>query len=1164
MKDGLNGKRARWLLILVIMFLNYVTGPVYGGAFDTGEGASSYDSTPPFLSPYRAPMSVLISLDESRSMREFSYDRRKFTPEKGDGLLGIFDAHSWYRYDPKRQYFIADKSLEKVSGLKVPASKVTKQKHRWHGQFLNWLTMRKIDQGRWLLLGTNMGLSSSDRKHFIVSADSSPGYRDERIKLTASIADSRFYSPVENYQGMRVEAGTLTAQGRNYRIAVKHMRSEKGLLSAHESRLRYFLLSSQAQLISEQWEIENRVRQWRLSDKRELAPELRIEKIFDFVIGPQANDLFPDDGHSLAKACTQLMLLNMSSKVRATGKLRSLFRRPLSKDCRADIQGEQSLYFTHLSTGFTNRAEMPAGESEMANYLYLYSDSPQKVLASIMRFTRKQLENALLQREFVGASSLSIRPAELSILYQSRFKLESVSGQRHDFSGLVWRGDIFAQMLDEDGLLRNDNGDQTLGSLEEDPYLDSCFDASSGLNRHRLSNSLFKRPSLAERQRCSPLDFPVSSDELTYLWRASDSSASLSMKDRLKQRTPFQQSSERRYIRTSIGGTEYDFSESFINDSNYKRLKTLSVSEAKKLVNLTRANHQADLTDADSAWANSPFRDFINSRPAVVAAPSGAYDVLHGDVSYRAFKAQYQNRRELIYVGGNDGMLHSFNGGWRQARKVVNEDVGSAKWKLGQEVWAFIPEAYLSELSALNASTYRYPEHRFLMNGSPYVFDARIFTDSGVQGQPDRIYGNGKGLTHPNGWGTVLVMGAGVGGASGAANPGFLIFDITDSEQAPRLLAEFNHPDLGRSSSQPTALTLQLATEKSDDQSLDWFLAFGSGEAGNKAKLFILDLSTMRLAESIGKKGVLSLQAGSTEQYAPVSIGGISAVDYQQDGVSDALYFGTIEGDKHQGLTNSPALSGGLYRLDLMSYQHQETRYNRGTITAAQAERVFNAGGPIVERPVVSLGQDGSHWLYFSTGRLQTRADYLELERGTQSLSQIVAIKDPYSPASNNARRRFPSYEQLEPISITESVAVKNERLNSESYRGWYGVLPPRQRFVTSARINSGFVSIAAEALVSYSCEIDSHSVVYQFDALSGAQENQNEAYKPEFNKLGNNPRLGDVGNIPASDTVLQLLNSSRSSHKHASLGADVSQWRIQSKTTTKRNAVHRLTWREK
>ena len=145
--------------------------------------------------------------------------------------------------------------------------------------------------------------------------------------------------------------------------------------------------------------------------------------------------------------------------------------------------------------------------------------------------------------------------------------------------------------------------------------------------------------------------------------------------------------------------------------------------------------------------------DIINSNPNFVGSPNAGI----GDASYAQFRVDHLARPAMIYVGGNDGMLHGF----RAAD--------------GQELLAYVPSKAHSNLNLLTARTYT---HRYFVDGSPQVGDA--YLDSA--------------------WRTVLVGGLGAGGQ------GLYALDITDPAQfteanaANTVLWEFtdaDDPDFG-------------------------------------------------------------------------------------------------------------------------------------------------------------------------------------------------------------------------------------------------------------------------------------------------------------------------------------------------------------------------------
>ena len=136
---------------------------------------------------------------------------------------------------------------------------------------------------------------------------------------------------------------------------------------------------------------------------------------------------------------------------------------------------------------------------------------------------------------------------------------------------------------------------------------------------------------------------------------------------------------------------------------------------SQQVVNYLRG----DATNEESQGSTGTLRarttrlgDIINSQPVYVGAPdpqlhnsNASFD---GASSYASFASTYASRTPVIYVGGNDGMLHGFNA------------------NTGVETYAFIPNAVInSDLATLALPDY---EHRYFVDGEITIAD--VYTAS--------------------------------------------------------------------------------------------------------------------------------------------------------------------------------------------------------------------------------------------------------------------------------------------------------------------------------------------------------------------------------------------------------------------------------------------------
>ena len=189
------------------------------------------------------------------------------------------------------------------------------------------------------------------------------------------------------------------------------------------------------------------------------------------------------------------------------------------------------------------------------------------------------------------------------------------------------------------------------------------------------------------------------------------------------------------------------------------------------------------------------FGDFVNSAPQYIKEGEDAgYTLMPagtpGKADYSNYLISKTNRTSMVYIGGNDGMLHAFDGA------------------TGVEKFAYIPKAVMSNLPLLSRKEYG---HRFFVDGTPAVGDY-----------------------YDGGWKTALVGTTGAGGRSVFA------LDISNpaSFDASKVLWEVNSSndaDLGY-----TIGSAQIARMPNGD----WVAVLGNGyeSANKKAVLFIIRL----------------------------------------------------------------------------------------------------------------------------------------------------------------------------------------------------------------------------------------------------------------------------------------------------------------------------------
>jgi hypothetical protein len=255
--------------------------------------------------------------------------------------------------------------------------------------------------------------------------------------------------------------------------------------------------------------------------------------------------------------------------------------------------------------------------------------------------------------------------------------------------------------------------------------------------------------------------------------------------------------------------------------------------------------------------------DSNHSNPIVVGPPIEAPQKM-GD-GYQQFMTDWADRRKVLYIGSNDGMLHCID--------VLT----------GAELWGFIPYNQLPRLrdmwEVFPATGQRYFERHVYMDGSPAVAD--VFIDANGDNQEE--------------WRTVLICGQGPGNGSALAGGlnYYFALDITNPAD-PQPLWEFTHDQLGETWSVP-------AIGRTSIKNADTWVAFmGSGYdnntaeiAGNRFHVVNVETGEEEWGFDVPEEDTTAALGWNIPNTLPASP---AAVDLDQDGLTDRVYIADLDG----------------------------------------------------------------------------------------------------------------------------------------------------------------------------------------------------------------------------------------------------------------------------
>tara|TARA_R110001592_G_scaffold52511_7_gene160665 strand:+ start:2963 stop:7972 length:5010 start_codon:yes stop_codon:yes gene_type:complete len=784
----------------------------------------------------------------------------------------------------------------------------------------------------------------------------------------------------------------------------------------------------------------------------------------------------------------------------------------------------------------TNNRTGAAGADGVPDNYFLASNP------SLLRTQLQRVFDTLVARTASGtnAAVVSNSSSGVGAIYQALYQPLVRAGS----SSASWVGTLQAIFIDGNGFFREDsNRNGQLDDYSTDFIITLSYEET--LERTMLQRYTYN--SVSKTSTASGSSVEVS--ELKPMWSAVESLACFPNASTKTQRAFATKAHETncsaggRHILTwlestasasrngEIGSSEtVDFlPTSFASSDLYRWLDVPNSAVATALVDYVRGYDDSsttglrnraldkDLNGDGAINANDVWRlgDIIHSTPAVVASPDSTYDTTHADDTYAAFFDRYESRRQMVYVGANDGMLHAFNGGfWNPSTSEFStvgkkpDDTAAVEHPLGSEVWAYVPQNLLPHLKWLAEPNY---PHVYFVDGAPLVFDANIFTAD---------------VDHPNGWGTVMVVGMNFGGGDypldldgdgiyGEASDdaitrsAYVIFDITNPENPPKVLAEIQSSDLGYTTSMPTLVKSRLPTlnigagteDWANPASNEWFLAFGSGphgsEALSKGKSDQTAIIKMLNLKTLGTTGAIAVSTISTGETL-ASVGDLHTADWDRDLVDDVIYFGTAGWD-----SGASSHTGKLKRVKLKSSDFASSTVNT----------IANVTRPIVAAPLTALGADNKRWVMAGTGRLHVANDNaISQQQFFFSLYEPKASDNTYaytglvstggSNLEDTTNVRIFADGSITTTSggtyaiggttIDTMTQMKNEI--ADNYNGWYVRLEtdgtnPSGRVTNQATLdpaNRGFMSFTEYMPPGGVCEIDGESFLWELAYEAG------------------------------------------------------------------------------
>ena len=385
-------------------------------------------------------------------------------------------------------------------------------------------------------------------------------------------------------------------------------------------------------------------------------------------------------------------------------------------------------------------------------------------------------------------------------------------------------------------------------------------------------------------------------------------------------------------------------------------------------------------------------------------------DSLHAQPAAVVYGGDASNPDTIIYSATNDGYLHAISG----------HD--------GQELWAFIPEQLLANLTRL----YFDPE----ANHKQYGLDGDIVPVIKDVDQDGTIEADDGDFVY-------LLLGMRRGGQT------YFALDVTD-RQAPSLLWIFDSKESGESWSKPSVTRMHVAGALQNDDKAVVVIGGGydtvhdsaahpAGADGSGAGIHVLDLVTgerlWRAGMDAGAELPLNAMGREMDRSIPNQV---RVIDLNSDGLADRMYASDLGGqiwrfDVHNGQNAKQLVTGGIIA-------QLGANGSRTQPSAAQTRRFYNA-------PDISLITDNhqqKRYIAISIG-----SGYRAHPFDTSADDRFFTIRDPdvFKPLTQHD---YDNYSIITDADLIE-VAGRTQTVVGVDDHGWMLTLPPTEKVLTES-----------------------------------------------------------------------------------------------------------------